>query len=450
MVAKPCFMMSPLSVAQYLEPGRFQFDIVIMDEASQILPENAIGAIMRSAPEGSVVIVGDPKQLPPTNFFREAAQDDNDGNDGTSMQQMASILDAFLFIADCSNGDFRKRQLRWHYRSRHESLIAFSSKYFYGSKLVIFPLPWHYSKDLGIRYERVDGYLVDRRNTIEAQAIARRAAEILKSGSGESLGIVAMNVQQQDEIIMCFDELQKEDPELKDICNVWEKTAPVFIKNLENVQGDERDVILISMTYGPDKDTNKVAQRFGPINKADGWRRLNVLFTRARKRMHVFSSMNSGDVLAKSEDKRGVHALRDFLQYCEQGHLHQPTITGRLPDNDFEIAVMQALQKHGYECAPQVGVNGFFIDVAVKYPGRPEQFMMGIECDGATYHSSKSVRDRDRLRQKILENLGREIQRIWSADWFKNPETALKPILERLDELKAKDAQADLFVRQSI
>ena len=130
MVAKPCFMMSPLSVAQYLEPGRFQFDIVIMDEASQILPENAIGAIMRSAPEGSVVIVGDPKQLPPTNFFREAAQDDNDGNDGTSMQQMASILDAFLFIADCSNGDFRKRQLRWHYRSRHESLIAFSSKYF--------------------------------------------------------------------------------------------------------------------------------------------------------------------------------------------------------------------------------------------------------------------------------------------------------------------------------
>ncbi len=434
---KPCFMMSPLSVAQYLKPGHFQFDIVIMDEASQILPEDAIGAIARSArTNASAVIVGDPKQLPPTNFFQAALDGDGDGDGGVALQEMESILDAVI-----PDATFSTRRLTWHYRSRHESLIAFSNKHFYDEKLILFPSPMAESADLGIRYKRVDGSCVDGRNKVEAEIIAQEAARILQQHPDESLGIVAMNSKQQEEIAIRFEQMLKDNPLLQKICDEKEKIAPVFIKNLENVQGDERDVILISMTYGPDKIGGRVYQRFGPINRDEGWRRLNVLFTRAKKRMHIISSMDATDIVVGSESKKGVVSLRAFLEYCEKGHLYQAAITDRAPDSDFEIAVMETLAQYGYQCIPQVGVNGFFLDIAVKNPHRPGHFLMGIECDGATYHSAKSVRDRDRLRQEILENLGWEIHRIWSTDWFKNPEAVLWPILQRLETLSTQYAR---------
>lgn len=213
----------------------------------------------------------------------------------------------------------------------------------------------------------------------------------------------------------------------------------LFIKNLENVQGDERDVIFISMTYGPNELGGKVYQRFGPINSDVGWRRLNVLFTRSRKRMHVFSSMGSDDIVVGPNSRRGVNALRDFLAYCETGVLHHTEGgTNRSPDSDFEITVAEALRSQGFECVAQVGVAGFFIDIAVIDPGNPGRFLMGIECDGATYHSAKSVRDRDRLRQSILERLGWRIRRIWSTDWFKNPHAELNPIIHELNNLKTE------------
>jgi len=213
----------------------------------------------------------------------------------------------------------------------------------------------------------------------------------------------------------------------------------LFIKNLENVQGDERDVIFISMTYGPQEPGGKVYQRFGPINSDVGWRRLNVLFTRSKKRMHIFSSMGANDIVTGSSSKRGVHALRDFLNYCENGILHkEQRNTGKEPDSDFEISVIKALSDEGFECIPQVGVAGFFIDIAVIDPGNPGRYLMGIECDGATYHSAKSVRDRDRLRQTILERLGWNIQRIWSTDWFQNPHAEIKTIVKELNELKTE------------
>ena len=222
-----------------------------------------------------------------------------------------------------------------------------------------------------------------------------------------------------------------------------------FIKNLENVQGDERDVIMISMTYGPEEIGGRTMQRFGPINSEVGWRRLNVLFTRSKKRMHIFSSMSSSDIQVSPTSKRGVIALRAFLEYCETGHLHQTELTGKAPDSDFEIAVMDALKEHGYDCEPQLGVAGYYLDLAVKDPGNSGRYLMGIECDGATYHSAKSTRDRDRLRQEILENLGWEINRIWSTDWFKNPKAPLQPILKRLNKLKTVVVEKKLIENQS-
>ncbi len=181
-------------------------------------------------------------------------------------------------------------------------------------------------------------------------------------------------------------------------------------------------------------------QRFGPINSDVGWRRLNVLFTRSKMRMHIFSSMTSGHIKTSENSSRGVVALKAFLSYCETGIVQHYEHTGKPVDSDFEIAVMDALAQRGYECEPQLGVTGYFLDIAVKDPGMPGRFLMGIECDGASYHSAKSTRDRDRLRQEILENLGWTIRRIWSTDWFKNPQSQLEPIFQELGRLRAPRA----------
>lgn len=426
---KPCFMMSPMSVAQYLKPGLFDFDLVIMDEASQILPEDAIGALARGK---KAIIVGDPKQLPPTSFFSAAINlDDIDEDEIVTVEDSESILEAVTSI-------FKTRRLRWHYRSRHESLIAFSNKQFYQSDLVLFPSPIQKSTELGIRFKKVNGTFDAGRNHFEALAVVEEVCYLLRKNTDESIGVVAMNSQQRDEIECQLEHRLSQDSYLQTLYDQKNKNdEPVFIKNLENVQGDERDVIIISMTYGPTQIGGKVYQRFGPINQQSGWRRLNVLFTRSKKRMHIISSMNSTDILSTESSSKGVTALKDFLRYCETGFLHEERVTGKAPDSDFEIAVMNALAKFGYECEPQLGVAGFFLDLAVRNPNNSEQFLLGIECDGATYHSAKSSRDRDRLRQQILEGLGWQIHRIWSTDWFKNSEEQIKMIVAKLDKLKA-------------
>ncbi len=426
---KPCFMMGPMSVAQYLAPGKIEFDLVIMDEASQIKPQDALGAVARGL---QLVVIGDPKQLPPTNFFERVIDDDEE--DPTAIEESESILDATLPM-------FPVRQLRWHYRSQHESLIAFSNHSFYESNLVLFPSPYKAADGYGIQYSKLPrGCFVNRRNMEEAKIISEAVREHFKHRPKESLGVVAMNAEQRLQIERAIETLGKEDIDFGE----WlEKDAytqeSLFIKNLENVQGDERDVIFVSMTYGPQEPGGNVFQRFGPINSDVGWRRLNVLFTRSKKRMHIFSSMGSDDIVAGFTAKRGVQALRDFLSFCETGILHKTERqTGRVPDSDFEIAVITALHNKGFECVPQVGVAGFFIDVAVVDPGNPGRYLMGIECDGATYHSAKSVRDRDRLRQMILERLGWRVRRIWSTDWFKNPHAEIQPIIRELNELKTE------------
>ena len=426
---KPCFMMGPHSVAQYLAPGQIEFDLIVMDEASQIKPEDALGTIARGK---QLVVVGDPKQLPPTSFFDKSIE--NDEEDATAIEQSESILDVSFPM-------FNARRLRWHYRSRHESLIAFSNEEFYDNNLVIFPSPSNKSDEFGIKFTHVKtGFFNNQCNIEEAKVIAAAVRKHLLHRPDESLGVVAMNAKQREQIERCVEELSKDDTRFRDALTENAHTdEPLFLKNLENVQGDERDVIYISCTYGPaHAGASQMAQRFGPINSAAGGRRLNVLFTRSKKRMHVFSSMTEGHIVASETSSPGVQALKSFLSYAQTGKLQQQIHTGKAPDSDFEISVMNALKLEGFNCVPQVGVTGYFIDLAVQDPGQPGRYLMGVECDGATYHSAKSARDRDRLRQSVLEGLGWNIKRIWSTDWFKNPQAQLKPIIEELHRLKTE------------
>ena len=421
---KPCFMMSPMSVAQYLQPGEIEFDIVIMDEASQLKPQYALGAIARGK---QLVVVGDPKQLPPTNFFDKNDTDEDD-DELTAIEESESILDVAMGIMPL-------RRLTWHYRSRHQSLIAFSNYQFYNDSLKVFPSPSEASSKLGLHFSRLKGCLYSQGvNLEEAKIVARAVKKHLIDNADETLGVIAFNSKQEKEIREQIEILAKED---KTFSRAYDKDRskdeePFFVKNIESVQGDERDVIFISMTYGPEIPDGPVYKRFN-TGKSTFWRRLNVLFTRAKSRMHVFSSYGSADI-DNAQDK-GMIALNGFLKYCETKKISRTIITNKEPDSDFEISVMELLNSHNYDCVPQVGEAGFFIDIAVKDPHMPGKFLMAVECDGATYHSSKTARDRDRLRQQILEGYGWNVKRIWSTDWFNDKNTAIKPIIAELKKL---------------
>ncbi|WGP00501.1 DUF4011 domain-containing protein [Saccharophagus degradans] len=428
---KPCFMMSPMAVAKYLPPGKLQFDLVVMDEASQVKPEFALSCFARGK---QAVVVGDPKQLPPTSFFEKATSNDDllDDDEQGVINDSESILEAI-------GAHYPKRMLQWHYRSQHESLIDFSNRHFYDGELVIFPSPYAKSDEFGIKFSYVsNGVFATGINNEEAKHIVAAIKKHLTRNESESLGVVAMNSKQREQIEALLEAARSQDAILDAaLRRNAESEDPMFIKNLENVQGDERDVVVISFTYGPqNRGASSVPQRFGPINSEQGWRRLNVLFTRAKKRIHVFSSMRSGNIIVNETSKRGVRALKNYLAYAESGELIDQAGTKQgEPDSDFEIAVMKQLAAAGYECVPQVGVAGFKIDIGVRDPGMPGRYLMGVECDGATYHSSKSTRDRDRVRQGVLEGLKWNIKRIWSTDWFKNPNAELKPIIEELNRL---------------
>lgn len=425
----PCFMMSPLSIAQYLKPGSVEFDVVIMDEASQVRPEDAVGAIARSA---QMVIVGDPKQLPPTSFFMGGAAPEGDG-DGAADEQ--SILDAALTVLRPA------RRLKWHYRSRHASLIQFSNKEFYDSELVLFPSPLGAHPEFGVQYEHIpDGRYESSLNPVEAQRVAAATVEYALRHPDRSLGVVTMNKAQAELLLLKMDQLAAETPAFE----AWRKRReatlePFFVKNLENVQGDERDAIFISTVYGRSHD-GPLHQRFGPVNQEGGHRRLNVLFSRAKCQMVVFSSMEPGEIRADEGSAWGVRALKNFLQFARDGRLEMSLPTSRPPDSDFEIAVARVLRDAGFDAVPQVGVAGYFIDLAVRHPDRPGEFSLGIECDGATYHSSKSARDRDRLRQEVLERLNWRLHRIWSLDWYRNQNREQARLLQAVRESIAGSA----------
>ena len=422
---KPCFMMGPMSVAQYLEPGKFHFDLIVMDEASQLKPEDALGAIARGS---QVIIVGDPKQLPPTSFFDMMFVEQN----GTEEEDDSLAIEDSESILDRASEIYRPiRQLRWHYRSRHESLIAFSNHRFYDQNLILFPSPQRNSSSLGIKFHFVqEGVYSSRTNRPEADQLVQAILAHMANHPNESLGVATFNTTQRDLIEALLYEKVKNDPVAQAYEAKWKDEAePFFIKNLETVQGDERDCIFISFTYGRD-EKGVMYQRFGPINGTNGHRRLNVLFTRSKLRTEVFTSMQPEDINVGSESSLGLKALRGYLVYAKTGVLEQAELGIGPEPNDFELAVGNALKTRGLDIVAQVGVAGYFIDLAVCHPKKQGSYILGVECDGATYHSAKSARDRDRLRQSNLENMGWRIHRVWSTDWLRNRSAEVERIAQ--------------------
>ena len=436
---KPCFMMGPLSVAQYLEQGYLKFDLVVMDEASQLRPEDALGAIARGS---QLVVVGDPKQLPPTNFF-DRLTDDGDGEDPDNTPAVVDGVESILGI--CEHLYRPVRTLRWHYRSKHESLIAFSNSQFYDGRLVVFPSPYKRNRRLGVNYRYVsNGVYQGRRNLPEAQRVVDAVIEHMLTVPEESLGVVTLNQTQRELIEDLLDQKSRDVKGVAEYLERHEKAGwKFFVKNLENVQGDERDVIFVSTTFGKPPGSTVVPQYFGPINRPDGWRRLNVLFTRARRRIDLFTSMVPTDVKVDEKASLGRRAFREYLEYARTGLLPaaKSIATDREADSDFELAVAEALRAKGFDTQPQVGVAGYFIDIGVRHPERPGEFLAGIECDGVTYHSSLSARDRDRIRQEILESLGwrGRIIRVWSTDWFADPDAQTSRLLNLLQQRQVAD-----------
>ena len=433
---KPVWLMSPLSAAQYLPRESDFFDLVVIDEASQMKPADAIGSIARAR---QVIVVGDPMQLPPTDFFGASAGS-VEGQEGAASDQ-SSILD----LAEARLR--RRRMLRWHYRSRHESLIAFSNKHFYQSRLVVFPAATK-SVDLGVEQIYVGGrYITGGTNPDEAKAVIEQARQMIDQFPNLSIGIVTTNGDQRELVLEEFEKLSADNRDVASYRAKWQSTLePIFIKNLENVQGDERDIILISTVFGPD-ESGRVAQRFGPINSASGHRRLNVLFTRAKRKLIIVTSLKSADIIPGNSTNEGVHILKQFLEFSKTGRIETGVVSDGEPDSDFEVHVAQMLRQAGYEAVPQVGVHGFRIDIGVRHASFPDGFLAGIECDGATYHSGVTVRDRDRLRQEMLEGLGWQLYRIWSTDWFTNPEKEMQRLVAWLEALRDVKATTTSMVK---
>ena len=410
----PCLMMSPLSVAQYLAADQALFDLVIFDEASQITVWDAVGCLARAR---QAIVVGDPKQMPPTNFFGRT-DDDPDG-DIDMEGDLESILDEML------GASIPERTLSLHYRSRKESLIAFSNSRYYDDQLITFPAPIY--PDKGVRLIRPDGFYARgkaRHNQGEAKAIV---AEILRrlthedpSVRKQSIGVVTFNSEQQTLIEDLLDQARSSHPHIEWAFAPDSDIEPVFVKNLETVQGDERDVIMFSVTYGPDQ-ANHVTMNFGPLNRDGGERRLNVAISRSRSEMLVFSTLSPDRIDLSRTQARAVSDLKHFLEYAERGPAALgAAVHGSMDDfeSPFETAVARALRDKGWEVRPQVGLSAYRIDLGIVHPDAPGAYLAGVECDGAMYHSSAFARERDKIRQTVLEGLGWTLFRVWSMDWW--------------------------------
>lgn len=446
----PCLMMSPLSIAQFLSAGQTLFDVVIFDEASQITVWDAVGSLARGK---QVIVAGDPKQMPPTNFFARS-NDDPDG-DIDFEGDLESILDELI------GASIPQRVLNLHYRSRRESLIAFSNSRYYDSSLITFPAPIH--PDKGVSLVRPEGFYARgkaRHNQGEAKAIVAEIVQRLKSPDPavrtQSIGVVTFNTEQQTLIEDLLDKARSEDPSLEWAFSEEAVLEPVFVKNLETVQGDERDVILFSITYGPD-ETGHVTMNFGPLNRNGGERRLNVAMTRARSEMRVFSTMPPERIDLARTQARAVADLKHFLEYAERGaSALGAAVHGSMGDfeSPFEVAVARALQDKGWTVHPQIGVSAYRIDLGIVHPDAPGLYVAGIECDGAMYHSSAYARERDKIRQSVLEGLGWTLFRVWSTDWWTNRSKALEEmhtaLTQHLRKVREEEAQRGAMAEEAL
>lgn len=428
---KPCYMLSPISLSQIVTPEPEIFDVLIIDEASQMKIEDAIGSILRAK---QVIIVGDPMQLPPTNFFNTSVELDTD--DG--------VVDDDESILDLALSKFSSRMLRWHYRSKHESLINFSNYHFYNNNLIIppssndeFAIKNNYLEkaiySASIKKKGNNKDSIGERggvNILEANEIADGVVKFMKESIKKKIKksclVVTMNNSQRDLIDEEIRHRAMKIPEVNIYLSEWEQTMePFIVKNLENVQGDERDFIFVSTLFGPNKE-GVTMQRFGPINHPKGHRRLNVLFTRAKEGLELYTSLTPS--LVRDGGEKGRQIFKNYLDYAATKKIETGVNTERSTDSDFEDWVKHELEELGYEVTPQVGVSGFFIDLGIKHKSFKYGYLAGIECDGAAYHSSVSARDNDITRQRVLESMGWKIYRIWSTNWFENPKKEIKKL----------------------
>jgi very-short-patch-repair endonuclease len=400
-----------------------------------------MGAITRGK---QIVVVGDSQQLPPTSFFDSiVSSDEPEEEDEVASSGIESILG--LFCARAAH----QRMLRWHYRSRHESLITVSNHLFYDDRLVIFPSPARERKNLGLVYRRIENAPYERSGTrtnpqeakLVAAAVMQHARLQLQlpRDQRDTLGVAAFSAAQMDAILKQVEILRRQDLSCEEFFS-YPPHEPFFIKNLENVQGDERDVIFISIGYGRTSE-GFLAMNFGPLNRNGGERRLNVLISRARKRCEVYTSLTADDIDTSRTPSSGVAALKTFLDYAQTGQMEVVRQTAQISDSDFEDEVLRQLKQLGHDVHTQVGCTGFFLDLAVVDPTQPGKYLLGIECDGARYQSARSARDRDRLRQVVLEGLGWRIHRVWSTDWFHNPSQELKKVLLAIENAKTTKAE---------
>lgn len=407
---KPVFMMSPMSIATYLAPGAIEFDLVIFDEASQVRPEDAYGAIIRAR---QVVVVGDNKQLPPTQFFEKLVEPDHD-DENDFLSDLDSILG--LFITQGAP----EHMLKWHYRSRHESLITVSNREFYNNELTVFPSALSDSKERGLELTCLPDTIYDRGksrvNIKEAEFVANVVMVYAKEFPELSLGVVAFSSVQRDAIMIQLESLRRQNTDYETYFDE-NKYEPVFVKNLENVQGDERDIILISIGYGKDKK-GSLSMNFGPLNKEGGERRLNVLISRARLKMAVFANFKAEDLAINHASPKGITSLYAFLNYAEHYREESKMAMKNKPMPHFQKMIANLLEEQGYTIETNIGSAGYFMDIAIcnKQTG---EYLLGIECDGKNYHHS-STTDRDRLRPLVLKGLGWKLCRIWSVDWYRD------------------------------
>ena len=428
----PCFLMSPLSVAQYLEPGKQSFDLLIFDEASQLQTCKAVGALSRAK---EAVIVGDPRQMPPTSFF----QGKMDTADFEEVSDLESVLE------DCLALNMPQAYLKWHYRSQHESLIAFSNRRFYEGKMYTFPSAD--DRASRVEFQKVDGFF-DRGGKRVNEAEARAIIDDVKRRFHDpalrdmSIGIVTFNIPQQTLIEDLFQKACVQDPDLEKWATSGDE--PLFIKNLENVQGDERDVILFSITYAPDA-AGKMSMNFGPINREGGWRRLNVAVTRARSSMRVFSSMEPMDIDPNRTSSAGPAALQAFISYAQRGSLGQAvaSMPGDATSEDaIAIALCEKLEEAGYQTRRGVGRSSYKVDIAVVDPYDESRYLAGILLDGNTYGLAKTTRDREISQPRLLERLGWRCMRLWALEWWEDASATTSKVLAFLDAAKPQ-AKAD-------
>lgn len=430
---KPCFLMSPLSVAQFLDANTQAFDLVVFDEASQIQVWDSIGAIARGK---QLIVVGDPHQLPPTSFFTAKGEGDDTPNEDGSIVDAdeESILD------ELRSFQLRERSLKWHYRSKQEGLIAFSNRTYYKNGLLTFPSSNTGSFGVTLRY--LPNAVYDKgetsTNPIEAKSLVDEFLRRIKTKAGAKLsyGIVTFSLPQREVVLKYLEEARRSHPEIEE--HFSEKCPvdgePVFVKNLESVQGDERDVILFSICYGPDKD-GKVSHNFGPLTQTGGHRRLNVAITRAKHEAIVFTCMKSEQIDLERTSATGVRDLKGFLEFAERGNLRTASLSSTkqaLTTKGLEGLIAQRLESEGYHIRTGIGMSNYRIDIGVVHPKDPSKFVLGIECDGDSYQRAETARDRDSLRGGILYTLGWRLHRVWSMDWWHNPDKEFDRIKEAI------------------